>query len=128
MRAGLAAGESGDDVGEHERAERDDRDREQRDTRLGYDVQLVREEVPQRPAGNDAERHADDDADADRDRRLPRDRRGELAAGEAERLEQREIAAAAPNRCHERERERGDGAGRERARRAARASSPSIGS
>ena len=53
-------------------------------------------------------------ADADGDAGLPGDGRGELSAGEAERLEQRELASAATHRREQGEAERDDRAGGER--------------
>ncbi len=48
---------------------------------------IAGEEVPEPASRGDTEWYADHDSDADRDRRLPGDDRGELPAGEAQRLE-----------------------------------------
>ena len=71
------------------------------------------EEDPEPPPENDAERYPDDDPDHGHNRRLPGERGGELSLGEAERLQQGEIAAAAPDRRDEREAECDDGSGSE---------------
>ena len=87
----MDAGNGRDDVGQDERADRDERDGERGDGWFGYDVQCGGESFPERAADDDAERHAEDHADADGDAGLPGNRRGELSAREAERLEQCEL-------------------------------------
>jgi hypothetical protein len=65
---GLESGHCGDDVGEDERADGDEGDRQCGDGRVGYGVDRVGEKVPEGTSDEDAEGDADDDADADRDR------------------------------------------------------------
>ena len=59
-------------------------------------------------AERDPERRPDHDADSNRHRRLPGHRGGQLAPGESEGLEKRQIPAAAAHRRYQGEAERGD--------------------
>ena len=97
-----------------------ERDRERGNRRLGHDVDL------RSRTGSTARARGRCRAARRRRRRSrPRSstatrRRRELPAGEAERLQQREVASAPAHRRDERERERDDRAGGERARRGER--------
>jgi len=55
---GLATGDRGDEVREHERADGDEPDRERREGRVRNDVEGARETVPEPTADNDAEAYA----------------------------------------------------------------------
>ena len=66
----------------------------------------------QRPSRN-ADRQADEKPDSGDDRRLPGDGGGNLATGEAERLQDGEVTPAAPGKRDERVRERRDRHGAE---------------
>ena len=93
----------------------------------GDDVDLAGEQIPQEPSQGDAEGHADDRPGGDRDARLPSDDGCELASGEPEGLEEREVASATADRS-KRVSPRATTAPRPVRHRAERASSPWSGS
>ena len=71
----------------------------------GHGVDLVGEEVPQEATEDDPQGDPDDSPEADGHARLPRHGGGQLATGETEGLQQRQVVAAAADRRHQREAE-----------------------
>ena len=70
---------------------------------FGGHAELVGDLVPHGRADQQPERDADDEADRGHRARLPRHRRPDLTAAEAERLQHRELAATTAQRRHQRE-------------------------
>ena len=68
-------------------------------------VDVAGEQVPQPSSEGDSDRHAHDDPDEGCDGCLPSDGTGELSSGEAEGLEQREVASSPTDRSAEGEAE-----------------------
>ena len=75
-----APGQGGDDIGEHQRAERDKGNRQNRHARLGNGIDLSGEEGPEPASQHYPKRHADHDPDDGSDRRLPGQRRPVVCA------------------------------------------------
>ena len=114
VRAACRPGIAATTLASNERADRDERDRERGNRRIGHDVERRRETIPEHTPDHDAERNSNHDAESDGDAGLPGDCRCELPSRETERLEQREIAPPPPHRREQGQAERDDCSGCER--------------
>ena len=99
--------DGGDDVGQDQRAEGDQGHPQDRHRGLGHRVDLAGEQVPEPSPQNDADRDAEHDAHRGRDGRVPRHGGGQLALGEAQGLQQGEVATSSPDLRGQGQRQRG---------------------
>jgi hypothetical protein len=94
----IQAGEGRVEVGEDQSADRDEEHRQDRHCWVGHRVDVAGEQNPELAAEHDAERYPEGESDGRDNRRLPGHRGGQLPLGEAERLQQGQIPAAADRR------------------------------
>ena len=99
VRAASRPGKRRDQVGENERAERDEDHRQDGNGGVGHCIEVAGKLCPQHSACNDTDGQPHDDADHCGHRRLPSHRGSQLSRGKTERLQQRQVPSAPAYRC-----------------------------